>query len=99
MVFELGYSPEVDELITTLETSDPAKYKKVVRALKRLEQDPHDPALNSSKYQSLKGKGPGGTDIWESYVEQGTPGAWRVFWYFSKKERGLIGVIHLGPHP
>ncbi len=75
------------------------KLVKIKRALKRLKQNPNDSALNSKKYKTLEGTGPHGADIWESYIEQGTPGAWRMFWYYSKVERGLIGVMWIGKHP
>lgn len=99
MPFELGYSREVDELITSLEQTDPAKLKKVKRALKRLKENPNDRALHSKKYKTLEGAGSNGADIWQSYIEQGTPGAWRMFWYYNNVVRGLIGVVWIGPHP
>ena len=43
-------------------------------------------------------KGPGGVTLWDSYVENKTPGAWRIFWiYGPEKER--MTIISIGPHP
>ena len=36
--------------------------------------------------------------VWESYVEQDTPAAWRVWWYYGPA-KGEITVVDLGPHP
>ena len=56
-----------------------AKLRKVRRALSRLEQNPRHPGLHSHQYESFPGLD---TDVkvWDSYVENKTPGAWRIFW-------------------
>ena len=36
--------------------------------------------------------------VWESYVEQDTPAAWRVWWYYGPA-KGEITVVDLAPHP
>jgi hypothetical protein len=39
--------------------------------------------------------------VWDSYVENRTPGAWRIFWQYGPDEAGLrvITVLYIGPHP
>jgi hypothetical protein len=58
-------------------------------------EDPRHPGLNSHRYQSVQG--PGGEPLWESYVENRTPGAWRVFWIYQPEDS--ITMISIGPHP
>lgn len=72
------------------------KLKKVRKALAQLEQDPRYPALNSHKYTSLTGET--GADVWDSYVENNTPGAWRIFWHYGP-DPDCLTVITIGPHP
>jgi len=36
--------------------------------------------------------------LWESYVENKTPSAWRVWWIYGQGEGGIT-IITIGPHP
>ena len=72
------------------------KLKKVRNTLGRLEADPRHPGLNSHKYVSLRGAE--GQDVWDSYVENNTPSAWRIFWHYGP-DRSQITIVTIGPHP
>jgi hypothetical protein len=41
--------------------------------------------------------------VWDSYVENRTPSAWRIFWHFGPDEPEaqlpVITVLAMGPHP
>jgi len=54
------------------------------------------PSLNTHKYTSMKG--PGDRDVFESYAENNTPGAYRIFWMYGQG-RGEITVVAVVPHP
>ncbi|WP_242063349.1 hypothetical protein [Nostoc sp. FACHB-892] len=54
------------------------------------------PSLNTHKYESLSG--PNGEEIFEAYVENKTPAAFRVFWYYGS-EQGVITILTITPHP
>lgn len=104
MPFKLRFSGEASALLKLLEAGDPnqqAKLKKVRRALARLEQNPRHPGLHSHQYESF----PVDTavKVWDSYVENQTPGAWRIFWRYGPDEeqgsRPVITVLAIGPHP
>ena len=73
-----------------------AKLKKVRKALGLLQTNPRHPGLNSHKYTSLHGAS--GEDVWDSYVENNTPAAWRIFWHYGPGD-GQITVVTIGPHP
>jgi hypothetical protein len=79
-----------------MEERDQKKLNKVRKTLGLLSQEPRYPGLNSHKREAEKG--PNGQDIWESYVENNTPSAWRVFWYYGPVS-GTITVFSIVPHP
>lgn len=66
-----------------------------MKTLWLLAENPRHPGLNSHHYQSVQG--PAGIPLWESYVENRTPGAWRIFWIYQPEDS--ITVISVGPHP
>lgn len=72
------------------------KLRRVRKALAQLEHDPLYPALNSHKYRSVRGDA--GQDVWDSYVENKTPGAWRIFWHYGPGMHEIT-VLTIGPHP
>lgn len=90
----------VQAVIATLtssgKTRDPARAKKVAKTLRLLAENPHHPSLNSHRYQVLDKEL--GEAVWESYVENRTPSAWRVWWFFGPGD-DTITVLRLGPHP
>ncbi len=75
---------------------DPRRVKKIAKCLGLLEQDHRHPSLASHRYESFDSMY--GERIWESYVEQNTPSAWRVWWFFGPED-GEITVVDIGPHP
>ena len=88
-------------MISSLE-ADPAsegRLKKVRKALRHLETNPRYPGLHSHPYESF----PVDRDmkLWDSYVENNTPSAWRIFWHYGPDEDGqsVITVLAVTPHP
>ena len=97
--FRLYFTPEFQEILGDLEgdVSFAVKLKKVRKTLAQLEAiGPAYPGLNSHRYQSVTG--PGGQQLWESYVENQTPSAWRMFWVYGPGEDELT-IVTVGPHP
>ena len=97
--FKLLYQPEAERVLEDLRANKQyeTKLKKVRKTLKLLQDaGPRHPGLNSHLYQSIVG--PGGAPLWESYVENHTPGAWRIFWIYGP-EPDQITIVTLGPHP
>jgi len=101
--FKLRFAKHADDVLTSLER-DPGqasvrKLKKVRKALAHLERDPRYPGLHSHQYESF----PVDKDVkvWDSYVENRTPGGWRIFWHYGPDEPGqpVITVLAIGPHP
>ena len=98
MPFALRFSPEVRAVIQSIERdraySD--KLRKVRKVLAFLEANPRHGSLSSHRFESLGG--PRGEVVWESYVENRTPGAWRIWWWYGP-EREQITILSIGPHP
>lgn len=78
-------------------TKDESKlYKKLGKALKQLSSDPRYPGLQSHEIDDLTKRY--GIKVWESYLENNTPGAGRMFWVYGP-DQGEITIIGLEPHP
>lgn len=54
------------------------------------------PSLKTHNYDTLSG--PNEEEVFEAYVENKTPAAFRVFWYYGPG-KGVITVIAITPHP
>jgi hypothetical protein len=96
--FSLRFSDEAEAALGQLASSPQyaKKLKKVRNALGRLQVDPRHPGLRSHKYSSLHGQN--GEDVWDSYVENNTPSAWRIFWHYGPGV-SVITVISIAAHP
>jgi hypothetical protein len=97
--------PEMDELWNKLQTSyrdetisknDAELYKKWGAAIKKLAMAPHYPSLNSHEIESLSKRY--GMKVWESYLENNTSGARRMFWVYGPNQMEIT-IIGLDPHP
>ena len=99
-MFRLTLQPEADQQLHDLEhdrnKKDLKKLGRVRKCLGLIERNPRYPSLHSHKYVEKKGKN--GEDVWESYVENKAPTAWRVFWHYGPKS-DEITIVAITPHP
>ncbi|MGH3722177.1 MAG: hypothetical protein ACRDRI_25725 [Pseudonocardiaceae bacterium] len=97
-LFALFFTDEAQRVLDELgKPAHEVKLKKVRKTLRLLRDvGPGHPGLNSHKYQSLTG--PNGEEVWESYVENNTPGAWRLWWVYGPGADTLT-IVTVGPHP
>lgn len=79
-----------------LSKSETALYKKWGKALKFLSQKPRHPGLASHEIDALSRRY--GEKVWQSYLENNTPGAGRMFWVYGPG-KAEITVVGLEPHP
>jgi mRNA-degrading endonuclease RelE of RelBE toxin-antitoxin system len=93
--FRLLFTTEAKEALAKLQQTDSKKYQKVLKTLGLMETNLRHPGLNTHKYESLSG--PNGEEIFEAYVENKTPGAFRVFWYYGP-EQGIITILAITHH-
>ena len=80
----------------TLPAADRALAKKFARAIVHLQDNPFHPGLQSHEIDALSRRY--GVKVFESYLENNTPSAGRIFWVHGPR-RGHITVIGLEPHP
>jgi hypothetical protein len=96
MAFRLSFTREAKAVLKKLEDENSPKLKKVQKTLGFLETNPRHPGLGTHDFFSLSG--PHGEKVFEAYVENRTPGAWRIFWYYGP-EPGMIRVLNITSHP
>jgi len=94
--FRLEFQPQAEQTLVHLQLKDPKKYKKVVRILGLIQTNLRHPSLKTHEYKSLST--PQGHKVFEAYVENHTPGAWRVFWYYGPGQ-SVITIFCIVPHP
>ena len=98
MQFKLEFSEEADRQLSHLERTK--SKKAVLRAVRKtlglMETNLRHPSLNTHKYSSLVG--PNGEEIFESYAQNKTPGAYRVFWFYGP-QKSVITIVAMVSHP
>ena len=96
MQFRLLFSLEAKLALDNLQQVDPKKYQKVLKTLALMEINLRHPSLNTHKYESLAGAN--GEEVFEAYVENKTPAAFRVFWHYGPTKE-VITIVAITPHP
>lgn len=102
---ELRFSPEAASVIQGLEDHPHRQglLKQVRKTLSLLETNPRHSSLQTHKFRSLRG--PNGEEVFEGYVQNQTPGAYRVFFYYGpdrmegKRRIPVLTVLTITPHP
>jgi hypothetical protein len=79
-----------------LDKDEEKLFKKLVKALGFLSSNPKHNSLASHEITELSRKY--GIRIFQSYLENHTPGAGRIFWAYGP-EQGDITVLAIEPHP
>ena len=98
MEFKLKFTVEADKNLTELEKSPSQKTvcKAVKKCLGYMETNLRRPSLETHEFKSLSG--PNGEKVFESYAQQKTPAAYRIFWYYGSNRRELT-IVSITPHP
>jgi len=98
MKFKLKYSDEAKNQFLELESSKGkvTQYKAVAKTLGLMQTNLRHPSLNTHKFDAISS--PLGGEVFESYAQNKTPGAYRVFWCYGP-ERGYLYIIAITPHP
>ncbi len=95
-MYKLLYSIEARKQLESLKRRGVIlKLRKIKATLDKLQENPRHPGLHTHKYQSLEYDD---CDVFQSYVENRTPGAYRVFWCYGP-EKEQITIIAITPHP
>lgn len=102
---ELRFTSEADEQLGQIENNPASKgiLKQVRKTLGYLETNLRAKSLQTHQYHSLTSRY--GIKVFEAYVQQDTPGAYRVFWHYGPDELDkngrhvpVITIIAILPH-
>ena len=102
---ELRFTPEAQRALKDL-GANPARHgllKQVRKTLGLLETNLRHPSLNTHRYESLSG--PKGEEVFEAYVQNRTPGAFRIFFYYGpdlisgRKRTPVLTIVAITEHP
>ncbi|MHB8335905.1 MAG: hypothetical protein ACYDEE_00610 [Ignavibacteriaceae bacterium] len=97
--------PEVKELWNNLSSKfekdllkgdEKKKFKKLGKALTYLSSNPKHNSLSTHEIKPLSIKF--GKKVWQSYLENKTPAAGRIFWVYGPGKEDIT-VIGIEPHP
>jgi hypothetical protein len=103
---ELRFTPTADEKLSYLENTPALKgvLKQVRKTLGYLETNPQAKSLQTHPHHSLSMRYK--MKVFQSYVQQDTPGAYRAFWHYGPDELNdkgvripIITVLDITPHP
>lgn len=97
MQFKLQFSEEAKLKLLALEHDKSKKglLKQIRRVLGFMETNLRHPSLNTHKFREISCKL---GDVFETYAQNNTPGAYRVFWAYGPAKRELY-IIDITPHP
>jgi hypothetical protein len=98
MKFELIFTEHANEQLDELEVARDKKsvLKAVNKILGFMEANLRHPSLHTHKYDEMVG--PNGEDVFESYAQNRTPGAYRIFWHYGPGKK-KITILEICPHP
>ena len=73
-------------------------FKQLVKCVELLQANPRHPGLKTHEYISIENLYSPDTKVFEAYVQNRTPGAYRVFCCYGSN-KGEITIIAITPHP
>ena len=98
MVFELLFTEEAQYQYAELE--DNPSHKAILKAVRKtlglMETNLKHPSLQTHEFHSLKGSGE--EKVFESYAQNRTAGAYRIFWHYGPG-KGRLTILAITPHP
>ncbi len=97
MQFQLRFSEEAKSKLLKLEAdkSKTAVLKQVRKVLGFMETNLKHPSLNTHKFYGIScALG----EVFETYAQNKTPGAYRIFWAYGPGKRKLY-ILDITPHP
>lgn len=99
--------PEVERILNdmesryaekTLDGDELKRFRKIIKTLKLLADNPKHPGMNSHPINELSEKYEDLGKVFESYLENNTPAAGRLFWCYGPG-KGEITILGIEPHP
>ena len=99
-MFTLVFTRSAQEELERLERSprQSGLVKQIKKTLGFLQTNPRHPSLQTHVFHSLAHPYTPLEKVFEAYVQQHTPAAYRLFWCYGP-EKGHITVLAMTPHP
>ena len=99
-MFELVFARRANEELDRLEDSSrhSGLVKQVKKTLGFLQTNPRHPSLQTHVFRSLENPYDPREKVFEAYVQQNTPAAYRLFWCYGP-QKNQITVIAITPLP
>lgn len=72
-------------------------FKQVLKCIELLQANPRHHGLNTHEYDSIENPYDPATKVFEAYVQNRTPSAYRVFWCYGPNKREIT-IIAITPH-
>lgn len=96
MIYKIEVADSALEDLEKIKKSHKAEIlrKKIKNKIELLKQNPKHSSLNSHEYTSLSKRY--GVKIFGIYIENKTPGAYRLFWHYHGNN--IIRVVAITPH-
>ena len=73
-------------------------FKQVIKCLELLQENPRHPSLNTHEYHSIENPYDPATKVFQAYVQNRTPNAYRIFWCYGPRNLEIT-IIAITPHP
>ena len=98
MICKIRFAELADDQMDILKADKTKKgiLKQVNKVLGYMETNLKHPSLNTHEFDAMES--PFGGDVFESYAQNNTPGAYRIFWAYGPN-KGEITVLAITPHP
>ena len=99
-MFELVFARSAQEELVRLETASrhAGLVKQVKKTLGFLQTNPRHPSLQTHVFHSLENPYSPQEKVFEAYVQQQAPSAYRIFWCYGP-HRGQITILAITSHP
>lgn len=99
-MFTVVFARSAQEELDRLEGSPRhvALVKQIKKTLGLLHTNPRHPSLQTHVFHSLENPYNPRDKVFEAYVQQHTPAAYRLFWCYGS-QKGQITIIAITPHP
>ena len=97
-MFKIRFTKEAEKQLLELKNtkSKQRQYKAVGKVIGYMHVNLRHPSLNTHKFGNLKSPFEG--DVFESYAQNKTPGAYRIFWVYGPEKREIT-ILAIIPHP
>ena len=99
-MFELKFTKTAKEALKHIEKnpSQANLSKQIKKSLGYLQTNPKHPSLNTHAYDSIDHPWDQKEKVFEAYVQNNTPSAYRIFWCYGPDKK-QITIIAITAHP